>query len=125
MMEGVLDVVSFVLIGLGAFFVVTGAIGILRMPDVYTRMHAASVIDTLGGALLVVGMCLQAPSVLVVFKLLVVLALLFFTGPVASHALAQAALEAGVEPKLDNDRRERDVGGDPGGHGVGTGEFET
>jgi len=124
-MAGVVDVVSFVLIGLGAFFVVTGAVGILRMPDVYTRMHAASVIDTLGGALLVLGLCLQAPSVLVVFKLLVVLALLFFIGPVASHALAQAALEAGVEPKLDDDRRGREVDGDPDGHGVGTGELET
>lgn len=113
-MEQVVYYASYALIVAGSFFVVTGAVGILRMPDVYTRMHAASVIETAGAALLVVGFCLQAQSMFVVFKLLVVLALLFFIGPVASHALAQAALEAGIEPVLDEDRREREPVDDHG-----------
>jgi len=109
------DILSWIFIGTGGFFILTGAIGVLRLPDVYTRMHATSVIDTAGALLLVVGLGLQSPSLLIVFKLIVVLALLFFTGPVASHAIAQAALEAGVEPKLDEDRTDRVVpGGDVG-----------
>ena len=120
-MDAAFDIASWVLISIGGFFIVTGAVGMLRMPDVYTRMHAASLIDTPGAGLLIVGLALQAGSALVVFKLVVVLALLFFVGPVATHALAQAALEAGVEPVLDEDRRDRPVAGgndlDPSAHG--------
>ncbi len=110
----VVDILSWVLICAGSFFVITGAVGILRMPDVFSRMHAVSVIDTAGAVLLVLGLGLQAGSLLVVFKLVVVLGLLFFIGPVASHALAQAALQAGIEPKLDQDRRGQPVAGEMG-----------
>jgi len=108
-MSTAVDILSWVLIVPGGFFILTGAVGVVRLPDVYTRMHATSVIDTVGALLLVSGLALQAPSLLVVFKLIVILALLFFTGPVATHAIAQAALEAGVEPQLDEDRRDRIV----------------
>lgn len=102
--------VSLALVGLGAAFVLIGAVGMLRMPDVYTRMHAASVIDTLGAGLLIVGLMMQAGPSLVALKLLFILALLFFFGPVATHALAQAALQSGIAPKLDQDRRGRLAG---------------
>lgn len=111
-MGEIADILSWVLILLGSLFIVTGATGMLRMPDLFTRMHAASVIDTLGAALLAGGFILQAGFTLVSAKLLFVLLLFFFTGPVAAHALAQAALYAGVEPKLDEDRRGRQVPGD-------------
>lgn len=104
-MGEIADIASWILIVLGSFFIVTGATGMLRMPDLYTRMHAASVIDTLGAALLIAGLILQAGFTLVTAKLLFVLLLFFFTGPVAAHALAQAALHARVEPVLDEDRR--------------------
>lgn len=110
-MEIITDVISWVLIALGSFFLVSGAIGLIRMPDVYTRMHAASVIDTLGAMLLILGFIFQAGFTLVTLKLLFVIALLFFFGPVASHALAQAALHAGIEPILAEDRRSREVPG--------------
>jgi len=55
-MEVIADAISWVLIALGSFFLVSGAIGLIRMPDVYTRMHAASVIDTLGAMLLILGL---------------------------------------------------------------------
>lgn len=109
-MATIADVLSWVLIIAGGGFVVTGAIGVVRMPDLYTRMHASSVIDTLGAFLLIVGMMLQAGLSLVMLKLLFIAALLFFVGPVASHALAQAALAAGVKPLLHEDRRSRDRG---------------
>lgn len=91
----------------GSFFTLAGALGLVRMPEVFTRMHAASVIDTLGAGFLIVGMMLQAGLALVSAKLLFILALIFFTGPVITHALAQAALEAGVEPQPAEDRRDR------------------
>lgn len=121
-MGEIADVLSWVLIVLGSFFVITGATGMLRMPDLFTRMHAASVIDTLGAALLAGGFILQAGFTLVSAKLLFVLLLFFFTGPVAAHALAQAALHAGVEPKLDEDRRGRQMPEEE--FGVSTGGVE-
>jgi multicomponent Na+:H+ antiporter subunit G len=107
MMSLVIDGLSWALIAGGSFFTIVGAIGLLRMPDVYTRMHAASVTDTLGAGLLIGGMMLQAGLALVTLKLLFIAALLFFTGPVVTHALAQAAQHAGIAPRLDEDRRGR------------------
>jgi multicomponent Na+:H+ antiporter subunit G len=95
----------------GSFFVLVGAIGLLRMPDLYTRMHAASVMETLGAGLLFVGLMIQAGPTLITLKLFFLLALFFFAGPVASHALAQAALHEGLEPILHEDRRNRLDGG--------------
>ncbi|MEO1282408.1 MAG: monovalent cation/H(+) antiporter subunit G, partial [Pseudomonadota bacterium] len=94
-MPDVLEIISWFFVLGGSFFVLVGAFGFIRMPDVYTRMHAASVIDTLGAGMLIVGMLIQAPSIFVAFKLVVMAALLFFFGPVASHAIAQTALGAG------------------------------
>lgn len=119
-MGEIAHIVSWVLIVLGSFFVVVGATGMLRMPDLFTRMHAASVIDTLGAGLLAGGFILQAGFSLVTAKLLFVLLLFFFTGPVAAHALAQAALHSGVEPQLDEDRRANEpVAGETGAEADG------
>jgi multicomponent Na+:H+ antiporter subunit G len=102
------DVLSWVLILLGSFFTVVGAVGMIRMPEIFTRMHAASVIDTLGVGLLIAGMMLQAGFSLVTLKLLFLLGLFVVTGPVVTHALAQACLHENVQPKLAEDRRGRD-----------------
>jgi multicomponent Na+:H+ antiporter subunit G len=72
------------------------------MPDFYTRVHAASVHDTLGAGLVLLGLLLQAGWTLVAAKLVVIGLLIFFTSPAATHALAKAALGRGVEPLLDN-----------------------
>jgi multicomponent Na+:H+ antiporter subunit G len=101
-----LDIASWVLIACGSFFVIVGAAGLVRMPDLFTRMHAASVTDTLGAGLLFLGLILQAGIGLVALKLLFILALFFFTGPVVTHALAQAALHERIEPLLVEDRRQ-------------------
>lgn len=101
------DVASWLFLLLGSFFTVVGALGLVRMPEIFTRMHAASVTDTLGVGFLLIGMALQAGFDLVTLKL-VFLALLFLaTGPVVTHALAQACLHEGVVPQLAEDRRDR------------------
>lgn len=91
----------------GSFFVLVGAIGLVRMPDVFTRMHAASVTDTAGAGLICFGLMIQAGPTLISAKLVFILALMFFTGPVVTHALAQAAIHAGIKPELAEDRRKR------------------
>lgn len=83
---------------LGSLFMVIGAIGMVRMPDVFTRLHAASVADTVGVGLILLGLLLVSGLTLVSFKLAFLAAFLFLTGPVASHAVARAALDAGVKP---------------------------
>jgi multicomponent Na+:H+ antiporter subunit G len=100
-----IELASWVLILLGSFFTIVGALGIVRMPEIFTRMHAASVTDTLGTGFLILGMALQAGFGLVTLKLVFLLALFFFTGPVVTHALAQACLHEGVKPLLAEDRR--------------------
>ena len=99
-MEAFRDILSWVLLASGGAFCMIGALGLLRMPDFYTRMHAASVIETLGAGLLLLGMMLQAGLTLISVKLLIIGVLLFFTSPTATHALARAAHLRGVEPKL-------------------------
>ena len=84
----------------GAVLAIIGTIGVLRFPDFYTRLHAASVTDTAAATLALVGMALLAPSLAVVFKLAVVWLFLFLTGPTSSHALANAAHTAGLQPMI-------------------------
>lgn len=105
MVDMLVDILSWALILSGSAFVVIGSVGLVRMPDLYTRMHAASVTDTLGAGLLLTGLMLQAGFTLITMKLIFIGILFFLTGPVATHALAQAAFHEGVEPQLDQDRR--------------------
>ena len=84
----------------GAILAVIGTIGVLRFPDFYTRLHAASVTDTSAATLAILGMALLAPSFAVVIKLAVVWLFLFLTGPTSSHALANAAHTAGLQPMI-------------------------
>lgn len=105
-MDLAIDVLSWVLLACGGLFCMIGALGLLRMPDFYTRMHAASVVDTLGAALLLLGMMLQAGATLVSVKLGFIGLLLFFTSPAATHALARAALLRGVHPQLASEEPE-------------------
>jgi multicomponent Na+:H+ antiporter subunit G len=100
-MTAVLDLLSWALLAAGGFFCVVGGVGILRMPDFYTRAHAASVSETLGAGLILLGLLLQAGWTLVAAKLAVIGLLIFFTSPAATHAVARAALGRGLQPLLD------------------------
>jgi multicomponent Na+:H+ antiporter subunit G len=99
-----LDVLAMALLALGGIFCVIGAIGLLRMPDFYTRMHAASVIETLGAGLVIAGLMIQAGFTLAAAKLAILGLLIFFASPTATHALAKAAHERGIVPLLDGGR---------------------
>lgn len=91
------NIVSWISLVLGGLFCIVGAIGLLRMPDFYTRMHAASVIETLGAGLILLGLVLQAGFTLVAVKLLMMGVLILFVSPTATHALARAAMVRGVK----------------------------
>lgn len=95
-----IDVLSWACLLAGGLFCAIGALGLLRMPDFYTRMHAASVTDTIGAGLILLGLILQAGLTLVAVKLAMIGLLLFLTGPVAGHALVKAAMGRGLAPLL-------------------------
>lgn len=99
-MRLLIDLLSGLSLLAGAFFCLVGAIGLLRMPDVYTRMQAASVVETLGAGCILLGLLLQAGLTLAAVKLLMIGLLIFFASPTASHALARSALLRGVKPTL-------------------------
>ena len=92
------DLLSWVLLTVGGAFVLVGGIGALRMPNLYTRMHAASVTDTMGALAIIAGVMLQAGLSLVTIKLAAILLFLLITSPTSSYALASAALLAGIKP---------------------------
>jgi len=98
MLDLALDFLSWISILAGLFFMIVGTIGVLRMPDVYTRLHAAGMTDTLGAGFLILGMCFQTGFTLLTLRLLLVYAFLLFTSPIGTHALARAALSGNVEP---------------------------
>lgn len=99
-MNIVIDGISWICLVVGGLFCVVGAIGLLRMPDFYTRMHAASVIETLGAGLILSGLLLQAGATLVAVKLLMLGVLILFVSPTATHALARAGIVRGLRPLL-------------------------
>ncbi len=98
------DSLSWLLILGGGFFLVVGAIGVLRLPDFFTRQHAAGMTDTLGAWLLLAGLMVQGGLTLVSVKLLLIVVFLFFTSPTSTHALAQAAIGSGLKPLLHRGR---------------------
>jgi multicomponent Na+:H+ antiporter subunit G len=102
-MGQVIDLLSWAALASGGFFYVVGAIGLNRMPDIFTRMHAVSVSETLGVGLMMLGMLLQAGPSLVAVKLIIILLVMWTTGAVATHALARAALHDGEKPLLANE----------------------
>jgi multicomponent Na+:H+ antiporter subunit G len=91
-LSGFLDIISWILLSLGGIFVFIGGLGALRLPDLYNRMHAASVTDTMGSVLIISGVMLQAGISLASVKLFLILVFLLITSPTASNALASAAL---------------------------------
>ena len=106
-MEMVLDVLSWVSIAFGLFFMLVGTYGVIRMPDVYTRLHAAGMTDTMGAGFLIFGMACQTVVGMMhghttwwtaLVRLALIYGFLLFTSPIATHALARAGLAGGVEP---------------------------
>lgn len=100
-MAFVMDTISWIAVLAGSFFCLTGGLGIVRFPDIFSRLHPAGIIDTLGAGLILLGLIFQAGLTLVTIKLLLIFAFLLFTSPTATHALAKAALHGHVKPLVD------------------------
>lgn len=94
-----LDMVSWICILAGTAVALIGGFGLLRLPDVFARMHGAGMVDTLGLGAILLGLMVQAGFSLVTVKLVLILVFVFFTSPMTTHALARACLNAGVEPR--------------------------
>jgi multicomponent Na+:H+ antiporter subunit G len=106
-MDIAFDVVTWASVILGLFFMLVGTVGVLRLPDVYTRLHAAGMTDTMGAGFLLLGMAAHSVEQMmhgqthywtVLVRLVLVYAFLLFTSPIATHALARAGIAGGVEP---------------------------
>ena len=89
----------------GVFFTFVSAVGVLRLPDVYTRAHTASQTDTLGAGFVVGAVVLAYGLQTEVIKVLLLLVFIFITNPTAAHAAARAAYEEGIEPWTEGDDR--------------------
>lgn len=103
------EILTWVLVFSGALLTVIGAYGVLRLPDLYTRIHAASVTDTLATFLVLAGCAvpvLISGDWLIAVKLFFILVFLWFTSPIAAYALGHAAFFDGAKPKLDHDLTE-------------------
>ena len=100
MMDLLLDGLSWALLLGGGFFIFVGGLGLFRMPDFYTRIHAASLTDTMGAGMILIGLMLQSGWTLNSAKLVMILVFIFLTSPTSTHALAKAALFAGIRPLI-------------------------
>ncbi len=94
----VCDILSWILIVTGSAFSLIGGIGLVRLPDLYSRMHAGGITDTMGAGLVVAGLAFQSGFSLVTVKLGMILFFLWITSPTSGHALARAALAHGLRP---------------------------
>ncbi|MDA0662523.1 MAG: monovalent cation/H(+) antiporter subunit G [Proteobacteria bacterium] len=109
-MDMLVDIASGVFLAAGSFFILVGSLGMVRMPDVYTRMHAASLVDTLGAGFFIAGLMIQGGMTLISVKLLMMLVFVFFASPTASYALANAAWSQGVKPVTADDETDEKGG---------------
>lgn len=104
------DIITAICLSLGAFLALTGSLGMLRMPDFYSRLHPAGKNDSLGQLLVLVGLCFQADHWMQVSKLLLIAGFLVLTAPTATHAITKAAWIAGLRPWFKEGDAERDYG---------------
>ncbi len=96
-----LDILSWIFLITGAFFSIVGGIGIVRMPEFYSRLHGGGITDTLGAGLILIGLLFQTGFELTTVKVLMILFFLMVTSPTSCHALAKSALTQGVKPVLE------------------------
>ena len=105
-----LDIITFLFLVAGSISMLIGGYGLLKMPDVFTRMHPAGMVDTLGLGLIMVGLMFQSGFSLITFKLFLIVVFVLYTSPAVTHALARACLHGGIRP-LATERQAR--GDDP------------
>ncbi|GAA5507985.1 monovalent cation/H(+) antiporter subunit G [Novipirellula caenicola] len=94
----ILDMASLVLIAVGCLFFIAGSVGMLRLPDVFTRLHATTKADNVGLGLLVLGLLLRSGSMFVASKLVLIWLLVLVAGATTCHLIAQSAVRRGERP---------------------------
>ena len=95
MIEPILNYIAGILILIGAGFTLTASIGLLRLPDLYTRMHAASKAGTLGSCVVLLALALQSNDAAIALRAVAGIMFFLLTVPISSHLLAKAAHGAG------------------------------
>lgn len=100
-MSLLIDLLSGLCLATGSLLCLIGGIGLLRLPDVFSRLHAASVNETLGTPLILLGLALQVGPEIASLKLILIALFILVTNPTAAQALSRAALHAGERPKVD------------------------
>ena len=103
-MAMLVDVLSGLFIALGVIALLIGSLGLVRLPDLFSRTHAVGMMDTAGAGFIILGLIIHEGFTLVSVKLALVGIFLFFTSPIATHAVAQVAYRAGLKPVLEEDR---------------------
>lgn len=104
MWDSVVNIISLVFMISGAFFMLSGAVGILRMPDFFTRIHPAGVIDSFGAPLILIGVAVHFGFSLITGKIIILILLLLIANPTATHAIAQSAIVGKLKP-LQRDKK--------------------
>ena len=102
-LESITNIASWVCLIAGSLLCIIGGIGLLRLPDFFSRTHGAGITDTLGAALVLIGLMFQAGLTLVTVKLVMILVILWLTSPTSTHAIAKAAILSGLKPLLKGD----------------------
>jgi multicomponent Na+:H+ antiporter subunit G len=95
------DILTWIFLIGGAAFSIIGGIGIVRMPEFYSRLHGGGITDTLGAALIIIGLMFQTGLTLATAKLAIILFFLFVVSPSSCHALAKSAIMQGLDPVTD------------------------
>ena len=100
MMDGqmLFAIFSGLFIACGTVALLIGSLGLLRLPDLFCRIHAVGMIDTAGAGFIILGMAIHEGFTLVTVKLVLIGVFMFFTSPIATHAVAQVAHKMGVKP---------------------------
>ena len=99
------SIICIVLVIIGIIFMLMGSIGILRLPDFYSRSHATSKSDTLGILFVVAGLVVYEGLTLSGFKLILIILFIALANPIGTHALARSALQRGLKPFLSEDQK--------------------
>lgn len=100
----ILEIIATVVLAVGLFFLAVAAIDFVRLPDVFCRLHVTGVIDTMGAPVILLAAAIYLGFTLESGKLVLAIVFLYVTAPLVGHLLARAAIQAGYEPVLDEDK---------------------
>ena len=102
-MSLMISILSGAFTGVGVIALIVGSLGLVRLPDLYSRTHAVGMMDTAGVGFIILGLIIYEGLTLISFKLALIGIFLFFTSPIATHAVAQVAYRSGLKPLVDDD----------------------